>query len=119
MRISPESLQALEGDSFIVIQFSSLSELEDYLINDQSNDENRDIDLFIKSRDHKRVDELLNEKKLTLATHTTDSCPICLEETDSQMVSTSCGHIFHFKCIDRITNNSCPMCRSSLTTIQN
>ncbi|KAM3329059.1 hypothetical protein ACQJBY_026242 [Aegilops geniculata] len=48
-----------------------------------------------------------------------EGCPICLgqeEATETAWVETSCGHIFHGRCVERWpeTKGSCPMCRHQL-----
>lgn len=43
-------------------------------------------------------------------------CPICKDdETPKITVKTSCGHIFHEDCLEKIVGNNCPMCRTLLT----
>ena len=46
----------------------------------------------------------------------TTTCPICLEELTDNEMTTSCGHMFHQKCIDEWENHSttCPVCRTHI-----
>lgn len=43
-----------------------------------------------------------------------ESCAICLESMVSDTTTTKCNHTFHNKCLKMVTNNKCPLCRSSL-----
>lgn len=43
-----------------------------------------------------------------------ESCSICLESMISDTITTKCDHTFHNKCLKMVTNNKCPLCRSSL-----
>ena len=52
-------------------------------------------------------------------------CSICLDAIDAKMsgrVETSCGHVFHFKCLTSWFSNqddsSCPMCRKKPTELE-
>ena len=42
-----------------------------------------------------------------------DECHICLEDLTGEIAIISCGHKFHYKCIDEWleTNTKCPICR--------
>ncbi len=46
---------------------------------------------------------------------TNETCSICLDNSNHNVVSTYCNHKFHYTCISRWINlqnsNSCPMCR--------
>jgi BRCA1-associated protein len=47
-----------------------------------------------------------------------ESCPICLErfEVDQNgVISVLCTHKFHFRCLSKWTDASCPICRYSIT----
>jgi hypothetical protein len=45
----------------------------------------------------------------------TDDCSICIDDTNSDdKILTKCGHWFHRKCINKITNNLCPNCKTRL-----
>jgi len=47
-------------------------------------------------------------------THTTgQECTICIDDSVDDYVQLSCGHYFHFYCIDEwlYTNRTCPVCR--------
>ena len=45
----------------------------------------------------------------------TDDCSICIDTTNSDdKILTKCGHWFHRKCINKITNNLCPNCKTKL-----
>ena len=45
-------------------------------------------------------------------------CPICLDniisEDQTEIVVLGCKHIFHYECIVKIQNNSCPLCRKTI-----
>ena len=44
-----------------------------------------------------------------------DDCSICIDNTNSDdKILTKCGHWFHRKCINKITNNLCPNCKTRL-----
>lgn len=45
-------------------------------------------------------------------------CSICHEKLDSDTTKTNCNHIYHKNCLDiwLKNNNSCPLCRNSLST---
>jgi len=44
-----------------------------------------------------------------------DECPICLGNMIKTLrVITSCGHIFHAGCFNKLTYAVCPMCRTPL-----
>lgn len=46
-----------------------------------------------------------------------DVCAICLEDLDGVAeATTSCGHLFHTRCICRATrtSNACPICRAQI-----
>ncbi len=52
-------------------------------------------------------------------------CSICLDAIDAKMsgrVETSCGHVFHFKCLtswfSKQDDSSCPMCRKKPTELE-
>jgi hypothetical protein len=61
-----------------------------------------------------------NGRVIRLAEPGTDECAICLEtraETLGQMWATADGcslHCFHVRCIGRLTQRKCPMCRAQL-----
>ena len=38
-------------------------------------------------------------------------CSICLEDNNDTKIKLNCGHEFHFDCIIKVENNSCPLCR--------
>lgn len=38
-------------------------------------------------------------------------CPICLEELDGALIGVLCGHYFHWRCLEKWTDESCPVCR--------
>lgn len=42
------------------------------------------------------------------------SCPICLEEMDTDFTATDCGHLFHQRCLEQCPGEKCPMCRAAL-----
>ena len=39
---------------------------------------------------------------------------ICLEELMNKTIKLDCGHKYHYNCILKINNNSCPLCRSKI-----
>lgn len=44
----------------------------------------------------------------------TDCCPICLENIETELFVTKCGHKFHNNCAEQLKesgHNKCPMCR--------
>ena len=48
-------------------------------------------------------------------------CCICLEKLDKindkeNIIELDCKHKFHYKCISKITNNSCPLCRKKIVS---
>jgi hypothetical protein len=45
-----------------------------------------------------------------------DSCSICLEDLEDDLVYTLCGHTYHKKCISRWqkNKNNCPLCRKKI-----
>ena len=44
-----------------------------------------------------------------------DKCTICLEiiTNETQNITLECDHIFHKKCLDKLVNKNCPLCRES------
>ena len=49
-----------------------------------------------------------------------DSCPICLEPLNKNVVITNCTHKFHINCLKRLKLskiNNCPICRDEILTI--
>ena len=40
-----------------------------------------------------------------------DHCPICLEELEGALIGVLCGHYFHWRCLERWADESCPVCR--------
>ena len=42
-------------------------------------------------------------------------CSICLEHLSVNDLTLKCGHKFHRKCIENITNNLCPLCRTRIS----
>ena len=38
-------------------------------------------------------------------------CPICLDVLNENLSSGKCGHIFHTKCIQNVSDNECPLCK--------
>ena len=38
-------------------------------------------------------------------------CPICLEELDGALIGVLCGHYFHWRCLEKWADESCPVCR--------
>lgn len=85
----------------------------------ESTERNLENDKGSKSKKRKREDEEDSDdnasenqtKKLK-----TNTCPICLEELSDNKMTTSCGHMFHQKCIDEWENHSttCPVCRTEI-----
>ena len=54
-----------------------------------------------------------------------DDCSICLNAVDAKTtgrVETTCGHVFHFKCLtswfSKQAESSCPMCRQKATEFE-
>jgi hypothetical protein len=45
-----------------------------------------------------------------------DNCAICLEN-EGVWVELDCEHIFHSKCINKLKNKTCPLCRKRFVTI--
>jgi hypothetical protein len=47
-----------------------------------------------------------------------DICALCLDKFDETLhipwVKTSCNHVFHAVCLDRMADSRCPMCRTAL-----
>jgi hypothetical protein len=44
-----------------------------------------------------------------------DDCTICLDEIKAKnKVVLNCGHIFHYSCISKLKEMSCPICRRSI-----
>eukprot|EP00959_Pyramimonas_sp_CCMP1952_P224317 4690566-Pyramimonas_sp.AAC.1 len=61
------------------------------------------------------------EQRERRVSETLHDCPICLSSaTNSPLVSTPCGHTFHFVCIERNLQSSsnCPSCRQAITVQQ-
>src|SRR6056300_1301405 len=53
---------------------------------------------------------------------TQHDCPVCCEELPKcgkNVVTSECGHQFHYSCLFRwnIDNTSCPMCRTDFTEL--
>lgn len=42
-----------------------------------------------------------------------DSCAICLTKDFGVWMRTPCGHTFHYKCYNQITDKLCPLCRTA------
>lgn len=40
-----------------------------------------------------------------------ERCPICLEEFEGCLISVLCGHCFHWNCIVKCSDDTCPVCR--------
>lgn len=40
-------------------------------------------------------------------------CSICLSDVNNDNIILSCGHIFHYNCLNKIYDKSCPNCRKS------
>lgn len=49
-----------------------------------------------------------------------DNCSICCEKGNKKTVKTSCGHIFHKKCLNKWLEEKqeCPLCRTKFPTYQ-
>lgn len=47
---------------------------------------------------------------VTFPSSRNDICCICLESTEQ--CETVCGHVYHSRCIAKVDNNKCPMCRT-------
>ena len=46
-------------------------------------------------------------------------CSICLENMNKQtLIITNCGHKFHLSCLSKITNNTCPNCRTKISNFK-
>lgn len=47
-----------------------------------------------------------------------DLCPICLDDLSTDVLTVSCSHTFHDKCIkawcEKSSNQSCPLCRTEI-----
>lgn len=45
-----------------------------------------------------------------------EQCSICIDDLDNpkNIVELDCGHKFHYDCIIKVKNNSCPYCRAKL-----
>jgi BRCA1-associated protein len=47
-----------------------------------------------------------------------ESCAICLEKLDpfeNCVIAILCSHLFHFRCLSKWSDSSCPVCRFSIT----
>jgi len=68
------------------------------------------------------VEYVKNPKFGYLSVRHKGDCTFCLDSLESEPLSMSpCQHIFHSKCIQEWTaksNNSCPLCRSKCTPLQ-
>ena len=56
-------------------------------------------------------------RRMDKCTSTTGShCPICLETTNVDWISTPCKHTFHYTCLFTwmTRHDTCPVCRSTL-----
>uniref|UniRef100_A0A1B0A2S8 RING-type domain-containing protein n=1 Tax=Glossina pallidipes TaxID=7398 RepID=A0A1B0A2S8_GLOPL len=57
-----------------------------------------------------------------MATALSMSCPICMDNFNNSdtIYNTSCGHIFHYNCIQRwrLKSANCPVCRVAYVTMQ-
>jgi len=40
-----------------------------------------------------------------------ENCSICLEKIQEKDPPLSCGHVFHASCLEKMTDNRCPLCR--------
>ena len=44
-------------------------------------------------------------------------CSICLEELLDKNIKLDCGHKYHYDCILKINDNSCPLCRRKIVNV--
>ena len=53
------------------------------------------------------------DRKTEKKSYELPTCPICLNELTSDLMTTVCGHVFHSQCILKCfeTNSVCPNCR--------
>lgn len=48
-----------------------------------------------------------------------EECPVCYEKVDEVAIIPSCGHRFHFECLEKWEKGTCPMCRGNILTEDN
>lgn len=75
--------------------------------------------LHMKYKKHRICGQCIIQDILDRKSKSFGEC-VCCSETIYQRnkVTLKCKHTFHKKCIKKITNNKCPLCRSNITLLQ-
>ena len=74
--------------------------------------------LFIKKEIESNVIHFINFDKITIESPSIETCSICLDDMDADVIKLKCNHNFHDKCIKKwiltdyqLNNNKCPLCK--------
>ena len=74
--------------------------------------------LFFRKERESNVIHFLNFDKITIETPSLETCSICLDDMDADVIKLKCNHNFHDKCIKKwiltdyqLNNNKCPLCK--------